>query len=43
MGNVKKVVPEQHFEDIKITATGGGTNSVSADADALTFRISYGF
>ena len=31
------------FEDINISSTGGGTNSVSADADALTFRISFGF
>jgi hypothetical protein len=31
------------FEDIKLTATGGGTNTVTADADAMTFRISFGF
>lgn len=31
------------FEDINISSTGGGTNSVSADADAITFRISFGF
>jgi len=30
------------FEDINISSTGG-RNSVSADADALTFRISFGF
>ena len=41
--NVKYELAYSDFEDIKITATGGGTNSVSADADALTFRISYGF
>ena len=31
------------FEDIEISSTGGGSNSVSADADALTFRVSFGF
>ena len=31
------------FEDINISSSGGGTNSISADADALTFRISFGF
>ena len=31
------------FEDISISSTGGGSNSVTADADALTFRISFGF
>ena len=41
--NVKYELAYSDFEDIKITATGGGTNSVKADADALTFRISYGF
>ena len=31
------------FEDINVTGTGGGTNSVSADADVLAFRVSFGF
>ena len=31
------------FEDIKLTGTGGGTNSIAADADAVTFRLSFGF
>lgn len=31
------------FEDISIKSSGGGTNSVNADADALTFRVSFGF
>ena len=31
------------FEDISISSTGGNTNKVSADADALTLRLSVGF
>tara|TARA_Y100000816_G_scaffold289233_1_gene275287 strand:- start:724 stop:1356 length:633 start_codon:yes stop_codon:yes gene_type:complete len=31
------------FEDFTITASGGNSNSVAADIDALTFRMSYGF
>ena len=31
------------FEDISLTATGGGTNSIAANADAVTFRLAYGF
>ncbi len=31
------------FEDINLTASGGGSNSVSADADSLQLRLSYGF
>ena len=31
------------FEDIDISSSGGGTNSVSASADSLQLRISYGF
>jgi hypothetical protein len=42
-GNVKYQLSYTDFEDISISSTGGGTNSVTADADALTFRISYGF
>ena len=42
-GNLKYELSYSDFEDIKITASGGNTNSVSADADALTFRMSYGF
>tara|TARA_B100000963_G_C22537256_1_gene630396 strand:- start:585 stop:1220 length:636 start_codon:yes stop_codon:yes gene_type:complete len=41
--NLKYELAYSDFEDIDLTATGGGTNSVSADADALTFKISYGF
>ena len=31
------------FEDISISSTGGNTNKVTADADALTLRLSIGF
>ena len=42
-GNRKIELSYSDFEDINITATGGGTNSVSADADSLQLRLSYGF
>ena len=41
--DIKYELAYSDFEDINITATGGGTNSVSANADALTFKISIGF
>ena len=41
--NIKLELFYSDFEDINISSTGGGTNSVSADADALTLRLSYGF
>lgn len=41
--NVKLELFYSDFEDISISSSGGGTNSVSADADALTLRLSYGF
>ena len=31
------------FEDISISSTGGNTNKVTADADAITLRLSIGF
>ena len=40
---VKAELSYTDYEDINISATGGGTNSISADADALTFRVSIGF
>ena len=40
---VKAELSYTDFEDINISASGGGTNSISADADALTFRVSIGF
>ena len=42
-GNFKYEFAYSDFEDINISSTGGGTNSISANADALTFRMSYGF
>ena len=42
-GNAKIELAYSDFEDIKISATGGNTNSVSADADALQLRVSFGF
>ena len=35
---------DSDFEDISISASGGNTgNKIEADADALMFRIAYGF
>ena len=42
-GNRKIELSYSDFEDINIDATGGGTNSVSANADSLQLRLSYGF
>ena len=42
-GKVKYELSYSDFEDIKMNATGGNTNSVSADADVVQFRVSYGF
>ena len=42
-GNVKMELSYSDFEDISISASGGNTNSVTADADVVNFRISYGF
>ena len=42
-GNRKIELSYSDFEDISIDATGGGTNSVSANADSLQLRLSYGF
>ena len=43
LGNVKYELAYSDFEDIDISSTGGGTNKVSADADAVLFRLSFGF
>ena len=42
-GGVKMELAYSDFDDISLTATGGGTNTIAADADAMTFRLSYGF
>ena len=42
-GKVKYELSYTDFEDISLSSSGGGTNSVTADADALTFRLSVGF
>ena len=42
-GNRKIELSYSDFEDIDISATGGNTNSVSANADSLQLRVSFGF
>lgn len=43
-GNLKVEVFYSDFEDISISSTGGdNSNKVTADADALTLRLSVGF
>ena len=42
-GNVKTEIFYSDFEDISISGTGGNSNKVTADADALTLRFAYGF
>ena len=43
-GNLKYELSYSDFEDISISASGGNTgNKIEADADALMFRIAYGF
>ena len=42
-GSAKYEVYYTDFDDFTITASGGNSNSVAADIDALTFRMSYGF
>tara|TARA_B100000886_G_scaffold311247_1_gene246469 strand:+ start:177 stop:821 length:645 start_codon:yes stop_codon:yes gene_type:complete len=42
-GNFKTEFSYSDFEDINLSSSGGGTNSIAADADALTLRISIGF
>lgn len=40
---VKAELSFTDFEDIDISASGGGTNSISANADTVTLRVSVGF
>ena len=42
-GNSKVELFYSDFEDISISSTGGNTNKVTADADALTLRFTLGF
>ena len=42
-GNTKVELFYSDFEDISISSTGGNANKVTADADALTLRLSLGF
>lgn len=42
-GNKKFEIFYSKFEDIEISSTGGNSNSIKADADALTVRYSIGF
>ena len=42
-GRFKYELSYTDFDDVSLTATGGGTNTINASADAMTFRISYGF
>ena len=41
-GNLKYEVSYSDFESISL-ASDSGSSTVSADADALTFKIAYGF
>ena len=42
-GKTKVELFYSDFEDISISSTGGNTNKVTADADALTLRFTLGF
>ena len=42
-GNSKIELFYSDFEDISISSSGGNTNKVEADADAITLRLSIGF
>lgn len=42
-GNVKFELAYSDFEDISLNTSNGGNNSIEADADAVTFRMSYAF
>tara|TARA_A100001015_G_C14833474_1_gene649513 strand:- start:106 stop:744 length:639 start_codon:yes stop_codon:yes gene_type:complete len=42
-GKAKIEVFYSEFEEISISSTGGNSNKVTADADALTLRVSVGF
>ena len=43
-GNFKYAIEYSNFENIELEATGGkATHKIEADADALKFKIAYGF
>ena len=42
-GNLKYELSYSDFEDINISSTSGNINSITADADALLFKVSYGY
>ena len=43
-GNFKTEVSYSDFEDISLSSgAGDNSNSITADADAMTLRLSYGF
>jgi hypothetical protein len=42
-GNIKYEFSYSDFEDISLSTENGGNNSISADADAMAFRMSYAF
>ena len=40
---MKYEIAYSDFEDINLSSSGGNSNSISADADALSFKLSFGF
>ena len=42
-GNAKFEFSYSDFEDITLNGVGGNSNKIEADADAMMFRIAYGF
>ena len=43
-GNIKYEFSYSDFEDITLNSSGGNNNhKIEADADALMFKIAYGF
>ena len=42
-GKMNYEIAYSDFEDINLSSSGGNSNSISADADALSFKLSFGF
>ena len=42
-GKIKYEISYSDFEDISLSTENGGNNSISADADAMAFRMSFAF